>query len=209
MPNPFEMQAPTFLSVSGGRTSMCMLRRCLDAHGGTLPPGVEAVFCNTGKEHAGTLDFVERCSAEWDVPITWLEFRWEPGRYFYAAVDYATASRQGEPFDQLITAYRALPNQFKRSCTTEMKVRTLNRYATAACRAEVYYTALGLRADEEGRVCGIRESVKHHQELTLFGWDAVIDETERDRREIPIFPLFDGGVTKADVTAFWGGNRLT
>jgi hypothetical protein len=55
---------PTLLAVSGGRTSMHMLWRYLDRHDGRLPHGSVAVFCNTGKEHPATLDFVQRCSTD-------------------------------------------------------------------------------------------------------------------------------------------------
>jgi hypothetical protein len=37
MRDPFLCDGPTIINVSGGRTSSLMLRRTLDAHGGTLP----------------------------------------------------------------------------------------------------------------------------------------------------------------------------
>ena len=65
-----------------------------------------------GLETNQTLDFIERCSVEWSVPITWVEYRYEgrpmptldvqdrpkrmPGRHYFVEVDYATASRCGE-----------------------------------------------------------------------------------------------------------------
>lgn len=74
MSNPFLITEPTILSLSGGRTSMMMLGRTLDAHGGTLPEWCKAVFCNTGKERNETLDFVKECSDRWGVEIVWLEY---------------------------------------------------------------------------------------------------------------------------------------
>lgn len=40
MTNAFAITGPAVLNVSGGRTSALMLRRVLDAHGGTLPRDV-------------------------------------------------------------------------------------------------------------------------------------------------------------------------
>ena len=48
--DPFLLDTPAAIHFSGGRTSAYMLRRHLDAYGGTLPEGVRVVFCNTGKE---------------------------------------------------------------------------------------------------------------------------------------------------------------
>lgn len=58
---------------------------------------MKVVFCNTGKERPETLDFVERCSQRWGVPVTWLEYRHTKGvGPTFAVVDYGTASRDGE-----------------------------------------------------------------------------------------------------------------
>lgn len=48
--DPFRLDGPAIINVSGGRTSALMLRRILDAHGGALPGDAHAVFQNTGKE---------------------------------------------------------------------------------------------------------------------------------------------------------------
>ena len=48
MNDPFRIEGPAIINVSGGRTSALMLRRVLDAHGGALPDGVVAAFANTG-----------------------------------------------------------------------------------------------------------------------------------------------------------------
>ena len=62
MRDPFLCDGPTVVSFSGGRTSGLMLRRVLDAHGGTLPEDVHVVFTNTGKERPETLAFVAECA---------------------------------------------------------------------------------------------------------------------------------------------------
>jgi hypothetical protein len=79
MADPYLVESPAVISFSGGRTSAYMLHNVLLAYGGQLPEGVKVVFCNTGKERPETLDFVERCSLQWDVPIVWLEYRNEYG----------------------------------------------------------------------------------------------------------------------------------
>ena len=71
---------------------------CFTVWGGQLPSEAIVCFANTGKEDEATLRFVQDCSEHWNVPITWLEYRAEG----YAVVDYATASRNGEPFEALI-----------------------------------------------------------------------------------------------------------
>src|ERR1700755_2515342 len=104
---PFETEGPALISFSGGRTSAYLLRRILDAHGGILPADVYVVFANTGKEREETLDFVERCSTQWRVPIAWverssdLEAR-QRGSLSIRQVNHQSASRAGEPFGALI-----------------------------------------------------------------------------------------------------------
>lgn len=73
--NPYRLDTPAVVSFSGGRTSGMMLWHVIEAFGGTLPDDVKVVFANTGKERPETLDFVERCSQRWGVPVVWLEYR--------------------------------------------------------------------------------------------------------------------------------------
>ena len=63
---------------------------------GGLPNDAIVCFANTGKEEEATLKFVNDCSVNWNVPIHWLEYR---SLKEFAKVDYATASRNGEPFE--------------------------------------------------------------------------------------------------------------
>jgi 3'-phosphoadenosine 5'-phosphosulfate sulfotransferase (PAPS reductase)/FAD synthetase len=186
--NPYLLDRPAVVSFSGGRTSGYLLRRVLDAFGGTLPPDVAVIFCNTGKERPETLDFVERCSQEWGVPVVWLEYRrHEPHKFL--VVSYATASRKGEPFDEIISAKQVLPNVAMRYCTEWLKVKISNRYVRHVLgwtpKAGGYTNAIGLRADEPGRVARLRASAK-----TAPGED-------------PITPLATAGVTRDEVMAFW------
>jgi hypothetical protein len=172
--DPFKINEPTCLSVSGGRTSMYMLRRTLDANDGKLPSGSMACFANTGKEAPETLRFVQDCSERWGVPIHWVEFVSRSGPVKYRVVDFATASRESEPFDALIAEKKFLPNVAMRFCTEELKVKPIIAYTGLDSDS----TMVGVRADEPHRIAKMRA------------------------RGLSI-PLVDAGIGKADVRAFW------
>lgn len=179
----YEMDAPCIIAVSGGRTSGFMLRQILDAHGGELPNGVVAVFCNTGLEHESTYRFLHEIEHRW-CPIIWLEYRHTPDRerkHGYIVVDFCSASRRGEPFDNAIRAKGVLPNPIARYCTAELKVRTSNRWA-ADQGWEAWSSAVGLRWDEPRRVAKIKRDTS---------------------AQTVICPMSDAKHTLADVTAFW------
>jgi len=188
--NPFAMAAPHAIHFSGGRTSGFMLHKHLEAHGGKLPEGVHVIFCNTGKERTETLDFVERCSLEWGVPVVWLEYRYIPaptpeekGKHTFEVVNYATASRNGEPFEQIIQARGFLPNVVARFCTVEMKIRTAQRYLKSL-GWDHWTSSIGLRADEPARVSRLRGTNRHNNEE-------------------PDAPLAKAGLVLDDVRRFW------
>lgn len=206
--NPFLLPPRSVISFSGGRTSGLMLRRVLDAFGGTLPDDRQVIFCNTGKEREETLEFVERCSQRWDVPITWLEFRREEGRNWMTEVDFATASRNGFPFDEVIRSRGFLPNPVARFCTVELKMRTMNRYVRFSLGWEKYTSAVGLRGDERKRVMRALKTNQLDIQRELFETAILKKRSIKSGRptgETVSFPLFDAGVTLEDVTTFWGG----
>lgn len=170
------------MSFSGGRTSAYMLRRIVQAHGGTLPDDVRVTFANTGKEMPQTLDFVRECGERWGVPITWLEYldTDEPSAR-WRIVTHETASREGEPFNALIKRKQYLPNPVTRFCTIELKIRPAKHFAVSL-GWDHWTNALGLRADEPRRVAKARNNADR--------WDNAT-------------PLATAGITKADVAAFW------
>lgn len=141
--NPYRIDTPALISVSGGRTSAFMLRSIIDAFGGSLPSDVVPIFCNTGLEHEATLQFVRELSERW-VPIVWLEYVNTGNAATFRVVDYCSASRKGEPFAQLIASRKFLPFPRARFCTTELKIRTGNRYA-ASLGWQEFTRAVGLR----------------------------------------------------------------
>lgn len=224
MSDPFKITGPAVISFSGGRTSGYMLWRILQAHGGTLPPEVLVIFANTGKERTETLDFVERCSQRWAVPIHWVEYRltapipcptrcaewatmtddektaawtaWneamevhrtptqaKPLSHGFACVGWATACRNGEPFEECIIAHKMLPNVVTRFCTQELKIRPMNKLVKS-WGWKNWNVCVGIRADEPRRLAKARG-------------------TKRRERYDVIHPLATAKVTLADVTAFW------
>lgn len=176
MVNPFEITGPAVISFSGGRTSALMLRRVLDAG---LRDDVHVIFTNTGKELPGTLDFIEAIALRWSVDITWLERR-RGGRI--DRVTHATASRHGEPFEELIEDRRYLPNPVARLCTQYLKVKATERWCRLKLGWKHWTNAVGMRADEPGRVARMKDQSTR--------WDTVC-------------PLAESGIMKADVMEFW------
>jgi len=151
---PYRITGPALINVSGGRTSAFMLRKILDAHNGVLPDDCRATFQNTGLEHPATLEFLREIEQRW-CPITWLEYERRDDGHGFKIVNFDTASRTGEPFDQLIGAKRMLPNPVMRFCTGELKIRTGNRFA-ASLGWEHWTRIVGLRADEPRRVANMK-----------------------------------------------------
>jgi 3'-phosphoadenosine 5'-phosphosulfate sulfotransferase (PAPS reductase)/FAD synthetase len=181
--DPFLIDGPTCISFSGGRTSAYMLWRVLQSNGG-LPEQAKVCFANTGKEEEATLRFVDRCSKEWGVPITWVEYQnAEETRDRFRVVTYETASRDGEPFEALIRKRNYLPNPVSRFCTVEMKVRAIHRYLKSIGWTE-WDSMLGIRADEQRRL-------------------AKIGNQDYGKHEEKIAPLGRVGVTKDTVGEFW------
>lgn len=200
---------PLIVAFSGGRTSGYMLRRYLDCAGGRVPPWMHVVFCNTGKERPETLDFVHEVEERWDVPVAWLEYRYADRKHTFAVVDYATASRDGRPFDEVINARPSvyLPNRISRYCTSELKVKTMWRWAKAA-GIEEYTKAIGLRADEPDRLGRARGCNEERDEPLMFPGEDLPAFKKRRREDVRVkehrvWPLADAGVTEADVLAFW------
>jgi 3'-phosphoadenosine 5'-phosphosulfate sulfotransferase (PAPS reductase)/FAD synthetase len=205
MSDPFRIDGPTCISFSGGRTSAYMLWRVLQSNGG-LPSDAKVLFANTGKEEEATLRFVRDCGERWGVPITWLEYEnpetysapveeqiaeWrfiamatEPERF--NVVDFATASRTGEPYEALIAQRGGvLPNRVARFCSSELKTRTMHRYLRSIGWTE-WDTFIGIRADEPRRVTKFRANP--HPET---------------KAEWVHMPLANVGIGAQDVGAFW------
>lgn len=174
MSDPFKILEPTVISFSGGRTSGYMLWRILQSNNG-LPDDAIVVFANTGKEEEATLEFVRDCEVNWNVPIHWVEYRTkEPG---FEKVTYETASRNGEPFAEMLEKKQYLPSPVMRFCTIELKIRTIHKYLKSlGWEHNENMDWVGIRADEPRRAAKI----------------------QRERT-----PLVSAGVTSGEVGKFW------
>jgi len=169
------------IAFSGGRTSAYMLRKIMDANPSMIGnPDVQVTFQNTGREMPETLDFVQEVSERWGVPIVWLEYR--AAEPFWERVSHNSASRNGEPFEQLIRKKRFVPAAVQRFCTIEMKIRTAKRYLVSLGWKE-WTNAIGIRADEQRRIRPEDDKMKER----WFTWQ----------------PLNHAGVSRRDVMAFW------
>lgn len=178
-PDPFIITEPTVISFSGGRTSAHLLWRVLQSNKG-LPKEAIVCFANTGKEEEATLRFVERCGKEWGVEIHWLEYRYHAEqKQRFKRVDFESASRNGEPFFELIDQNGSpyLPNPVARICTAKLKIRVIHNYVRSlGWDHSENDDWVGIRADEARRAAKI----------------------DRSRT-----PLVTAGVTKATVGQFW------
>jgi hypothetical protein len=118
------------------------------------------------------------------------------GKDSYRKVTLQTASTDGGPFTELLegllkfrTEIRGLPgvlpNGVHRICTGHLKMRCAAQFCADRWSIEknAFECRLGLRADEENRVNSAKE------------WG-------RDGGKA-VFPLYDAGVEKEDVAAFW------
>lgn len=172
MTDPFRLLGPSVISFSGGRTSAYMLHRVLQAHNGKLPSDAYVIFANTGLEHPGTYRFVNEVAINWNVPIVWLEYA---GKKTHRVVAYETASRNGEPFDQLINERTFLPNSVMRFCTQELKVLTIDRFMTRDMRLDSWQELIGLRADEPHRVAKLNSKRQENRDLYAPLYHAKVD----------------------------------
>src|SRR6056300_67268 len=187
--NPYKIEGPVIISFSGGRTSGYMLYHILKAHDFNLPDDIYITFANTGKEAEQTLEFVRDCGINWGVKIHWLEhyFADERPKHRTKEVTFETASRNGEPFERLIDDRKYLPNPVTRFCTSELKIKVMERFMRSQGYKE-WSNVLGLRYDEPRRAINARKA--DYQK-----WDNVV-------------PLYDAQVTIKDVIGFWDNSSF-
>ena len=144
---------------------------------------VLVLFANTGEENEETLEFVDQCDRTFGLKVIWLEAVVHHGERTgtsHRVVDFATASRKGEPFEEVIKKY-GLPGPGRLHCTRELKLNVMLSFLDAfGWEKGTYDTALGIRADEA---------------------------TRRDRNHAKsrvIYPLLDWmPISKAHVNEFW------
>jgi hypothetical protein len=142
------------VSFSGGETSAFMsqwLNNHYEEHG---YKNIVFVFANTGLENEQTLEFVERCDKHFKLGVQWVEADVQHGvrkGTNYYTTDFDNASRNGEPFEDVIKKY-GIPNQPAPICTRELKQQPIKAFGKSWFNGEKYHTAIGIRQDEADRM---------------------------------------------------------
>lgn len=142
------------VSFSGGRTSGYMTRYLLQDYADRYEMCV--VFANTGEEDERTLEFIRECDRQFSFGTVWIEAVQHHGERRSAGfrvVTFETASRRGEPFEDMIQKY-GIPNKTHPHCTRSLKRRPIEAYMRSIGWGEprTYLTAIGIRSDERRRV---------------------------------------------------------
>ena len=154
------MSIARVFNFSGGKTSAYMVIKY-------YKPGNLVIFCDTGREHPKTYKFINDFEAHENIPI--IRLTYEGG------------------FRQLIKKTKAIPNQFKRFCTIELKIKTCRRYLRKQGLMK-YENFIGFRYDEPLRV-------KRRKQM----WKQVKD----------VFPLYDDQIEKKHINAYWESKPYT
>lgn len=148
------------ISFSGGRTSGFMTKWLLDNRSDDYDFIV--TFANTGLEDERTLEFVNNCDKYFNFNTVWLEADVQHGERKgtkFKIVDYQSASRNGEPFEEVIKKY-GIPNPSFLHCTRELKLAPMNSYlSNLGINVKNIPTAIGIRMDETRRVRKDAENV--------------------------------------------------
>ena len=161
------------LCNSGGRTSAYMTEKLLELQTQGYFPDIDFVitFANTGREHEKTLEFVNNCANRWydlySARVIWVEANVLHGLRMptiHKIVDFKTASRNGEPFEEVTKKY-GLPNGTFLHCTRELKenpiISLMEMYGGKVGHTKdkvfmsaTYETWIGIREDEPRRLGG-------------------------------------------------------
>lgn len=167
------------ISFSGGRTSGYMTHELLKQK--DQWKDIIVIFANTGQEHEKTLEFINKCDENFGFNTIWIEadINKQKGKGTRAkVVNFKTASRKGEPFEQMIAKY-GIPFSKSPICTRELKQYAIQAHLRNICPKSERTMAIGIRADEAGRMAK----------------NAVSENL--------CYPLIDWGVDKQDVLDWW------
>ena len=151
---PMKDASTCFISFSGGRTSAYMTHKLL-TEGRDLFDRYIVLFANTGREHPKTLEFIRNCDEHFGFGTIWVEAIVNPKHgkgSEHRVVDFQTASRDGEPFEQAIRKHGVF-NVSRPDCTRILKREPMEHYLKAqGFKPRKIATAIGIRADEKRRV---------------------------------------------------------
>lgn len=148
------------INFSGGKTSAYMTIH--EYRDGDL-----VIFCDTGREHPKTYKFINDFEAYENIPV--IRLKYEDG------------------FRNLLNKTKQIPNNFKRFCTVELKIKTARRYLRSL-KIKDYENLVGFRYDEPLRV-------KRRKKM----WKTVTD----------IFPLYDKKIDKQIINEYWAKKPYT
>lgn len=218
MSDPFKIEGPACLGVSGGRTSAYMLYRVMEAWEWRLPRDVRLLFQNTGDECEETLVFLHEIEKRWRVPLVWLEYSdtfildnyqkadgsglkmqrgprdfsnpWDRG---FKIANFHSASRAGEPYDKMIDYY----GQYR--VEVKDKPRVLPNPAQRMCTAHLKIKLQTQYMRHQGyeqfdAVAGIRWDEPQR-------WSKLL--SARENHFEYVLPLMQARVTKQEVLEFW------
>lgn len=142
------------VSFSGGETSAFMAQWLNNHYEEFGYENIVFVFANTGQENEETLEFVERCDKHFKLNVQWIEadviHEYKKGTRYYRT-DFDNASRNGEPFENVISKY-GIPNQANPKCTNELKGAPIAAFGKDWFDGNKYHTAIGIRKDEADRI---------------------------------------------------------
>ena len=141
-------------NFSGGMTSAYMTIKYYQ-------PNDLVIFCDTGREHELTYKFINDFEKYESIKI--IRLKYEGG------------------FEKLIENKKAIPNNFKRFCTIELKVKTCRRFLRSQGIIK-YENFIGFRYDEPLRV-------KRRKQY----WKQVKD----------VFPLYEDKIEKKHIIEYW------
>ena len=153
------MKKNLLVSFSGGETSAYLAKWLIDNK--SKEYNMIFVFANTGDEEEETLKFIDLCAKKWNINIVWVEakvYHNERKGTTHKIVNYQTASRNREPFIEVIKKY-GIPNQNFLHCNREMKLQPIKSYVKSIGWKN-YETAIGIRNDEVDRINKNRKKLK-------------------------------------------------
>lgn len=160
-----DQKEPLVISFSGGQSSGRLCAYLIENWSHAYD--MHFVFANTGREHEETLIFADKVDKHFGLNLIWLEGDASPEHGVgmrHRIVDFRTASRNGEPFERLISV-EGIPNISRQKCSDYLKTQTIRHWMRSvglARRGWCAMTALGMRSDEPERADINKASTKKH-----------------------------------------------